>query len=538
MQQANIKGLGEIGLSFDLPPWSIPDNAWSRGKNVRAYHGRMRNFGGRTLNTTAPIELYGLVGFQTPTRETIWIEAGLAAVYAYDGTNHINLTRLSGPYTMNEYVDRWTGGVQGSLGFLCDGFADGPQQWTTIDTTVRLIDMAYDPAGAPGFQTWEELGYKAYAMRSFAGTIMAMNIRRQNTALPSTIQWCDFLSPGATQTNWVAGPAATAGEKALGETSGAIIDGQILRDDFIVYKEDSAYRGAFTGDASSPFIFTPLPEYVRLVNRGCIGVGEEFHILASRDDVHIFDGNTFRSLLEHRMREYYRDTMFPERLFTTFVSVLNKEQEVWICFPSQGNVGELKFPDRAIVWNYHDNTLSLTDLPQVRDMDEGVIVPDIDDTFDSIIPSDLSFDQDFNRFDESPFATSLDFMVGAHGTSLSVFGESPTDDGVARECIAERTGLILQDQSSGLRSIEASNRMREVRVHLEATSPIQIQFGGQTTPTGPVTWGTIHTFDPATQYHLNTRTMFKYFAYRILSNSPVEWSITRIEAAYKQVRRR
>jgi hypothetical protein len=238
------------------------------------------------------------------------------------------------------------------------------------------------------------------------------------------------------------------------------------------------------------------------------------------------------------MRDYYVTSMFPERLLTTFVATLPKEHEVWICFPTQGDVGELKSPDRAIVWNYHDDTMSITDLPQCRDMDQGVIIPDLEDFYDSILPADLTYDQDTLRYDESPFSTALDFMVGAHGQSLSVFGEEPTDDGTPRECIAERTGLVLKDEKSGMMSVDAIHRVRTARLYIQSTQPIAVQLGGQNNPAGSVFWDPEQMFDPATQSYLKFRPAGRYFGYRVRSNADVKWSITDIEFEYHRLRRR
>lgn len=537
MPQIKISKLGEIGISSDLPPSAIPVNAFSFGKNLRAFHGRARNFGGHDVVTTAPIEPYSLFTIQTPGRETYWIEAGLTAVYVYDGTNHTDISRLAVPYTTNEYVDRWTGGIQGTLAAL-NNTADGPQQWTTINVGTRLIDMMYDPQAAPGSQTWQELGYRAYAMRPYQSFLIGLGITRGATQLPALVQWSESISPGATQVDWVQRATNSAGERYLGATTGNIVDGAALRDDFIIYKEDSAHRMSFTGDANNPFIFERLPDYVRLINRGCIGQAEEFHVLASRDDVHIYDGNNFRSLLNHSLREFYINTMFPERLLTTFVSVLPKEHEVWICFPSVGG-SATKSPDRAIVWNYEDNTLSLTELPEVRDLDQGVVVPQIDDSFDSEVPVDLIFDEDLLRFDQTPFTSALDFLIGAHGTNISIFGEVPTEEGKPRECIAERTGIVLPDPDGGMNSVGRQYQLTEARPYMEATGQVYFQLGVQDAHNGPIAWTPEQTFDPRTQSHLRFRTdVGAYAAYRIRSDSAIDWNLTELEIGYEPIRRR
>ena len=545
MPQVKISQLGQFGVINDPPRYSLPPNALSDGQNVRLNNGRIANFGGRELATSPdagnpgdPIEAYGLFLVQSPDRKTLWVEAGLSKVYVFDGTaTHADITRASGDYTMDEYFGRWTGGVQQTMGALCNGHFDAPQMWQQINTTTPLVDMVYDPGGTPGVdKSWADLSYTAYAMRPYKNTFFALNLKRGATDLPSTVQWCDFIAPGATETDWVPRATNSAGEVSLGESTGNIIDAAPLRDDLIIYKEDAVFRCSFTGIGADPFQFQRLPDYVRIINRGCIGVASEFHVLASRDDVVVFDGNTFRSILSDRMREYYQTRMFSERLFTTFVSIFNAENEAWICFPVSDNAGVVKHPDLAIVWNYKNDTISLTDLPQCRDMDQGLIVGDIPDTFDSL--PDIPFDDDTARFDETPFDQARDNLAGAHSTEVSIFGRVATDNGTPRLCIAERVGLVLTDPKHGYQSTDRVHTLRAIKPYIQSTGPVEIQLGAQASSGSPVMWEPIQSFDPQTQEELQFRATGRYFSWRVRSEANVEWELSDMEFEYRLRRKR
>ena len=544
MPQIKISQLGQFGVINDPPRYSIPPNALSDGQNIRLNSGRISNFGGREKVTTPdaanpgdPIEVYGLFLFQAPNRDTLWVEAGLNKVYVYTGLpTHSDITRLSGDYAMAEYTGRWTGGIQQTMGVLCNGHSDAPQMWKEVSQTVPLEDMIYDINGTPGAdKTWADLDYTAYAMRPFKNTFFALNLRRAGAEFPSTVQWCDFIAPGAVETDWVPRADNSAGEVSLGESTGNIIDAAPLRDDLIIYKEDAVFRCSFTGIANDPFQFQRLPDYVRIINRGCIGVAGEFHVLASRDDVVIFDGNTFRSILSDRMREYYQTRMFPEQLFRTFVTIFNAENEAWICLPTTGNVGESKSPDLAIVWNYKNDTISLTDLPQVRDMDQGLIVGDIPDAFDD---DTLTIDDDTARFDQSPFERARDSLAGAHGTEISIFGRIPTDNSTPRVCVAERLGLTLTDPKHGYPSTDRVHTLRAIKPYIQSTGPVDIQVGAQTSAGAPVLWESVQPYNPSTQEELQFRSTGRYFAWRIRSEANVEWNLTDLEFEYQLRRKR
>ena len=539
MPTVRISGIGEVGIESDRPPFDLPDNAITRGYNVRPYHGRLTNFPGYQTYATPPIEPYGLFGFEGfSTPQLIWVQGGLQKVYVYDGSTHTNITRQVAAadvdYTMDEYLDRWTGGVQNTLGFLCNG-KDSPQQWDKVDPGTKLRDMLYDPQGTAGSQTWGELNNRAYSMRPFSGTIFAMNINRGATELRSTVQWCDFIPPNTTSPDWVPRTSNSAREVSLGETLGACIDGAPLRDDFIVYKEDACYRATFVNDANMPFRFQRMPEYVRILERGCVAVARELHVVMAPEDIYAFDGNRFRSILDRKMREYYNARLWPERAGNAFAVTQVPEKEVWCCFTSPGETGQLKSPDEAIVWNYDNGQLGHTTLPNVRAMASGVLGPPIQDNFDD--PPDIPFDDDTLRFDASPYTPAISWLVGAHldnsTSTLSAFSQFATDNGTPKLCQAERIGLVMPDPMTGLRQLERVYRFKALRPYMTSTGPVQVSLGTQRTPNDAVNWSPLKTFDPSTQAYVNFRTSGRLAAWRIQSQANVLWELTGMGIDYE-----
>lgn len=545
MPVARISGLGDAGIISDVPPFDIPDNALSNGFNVNAHHGRLTNSPGYQSYATPPVEVYGLFGFEGfSTPQLIWVEGGLAKVYVYDGTSHTNITRQTAAvdvdYTMDEYIDRWTGGVMNGFGFLCNG-KDSPQQWDKVDPSTKLRDMVYDPNGTLGVdQTWEDLTYRAYAMRAFSGTILAMNITRGAVELPATVQWANFIPPGTTAPDWVPRTTNSAREVSLGSTLGAILDGQPLRDDFIIYKEDACFRCTFVNDANAPFRFERQPQHVRILNRGCVAVARETHIVMAPEDIYIFDGNTFRSILDRRRREFYNAMLAPERLFNAFAVTQTADKEVWCCFSTPGDGVATKSPDRAIVWNYEDDTIGDTSLPQVRAMDPGILGPPIVDNFDS--PPDISFDQDTLAFDGSPYTPAISWLVGAHldgsTSTLSAFGQIVTENGTPKLCQAERIGLVMQDPNTGIRTMDKVHRFQALRPYLTSTGPVEISLGTQMQPNGPVKWLPYKVFDPERQDQVDFRASGRLAGWRLRSQTGIEWELTGMGFDYEPVRNR
>ena len=169
-------------------------------------------------------------------------------------------------------------------------------------------------------------------------------------------------------------------------------------------------------------------------------------------------------------------------------------------------------------------------------MDSGIIIPEQADAFDD--PPDIPFDDDVRRFDTTAFQQVIEFPVGAYGTNVAAFTESATDNGEARECIAERQGLILVDEETGIRSTDATHMLREIRPSIDSTSPVYVQVGAQSSTKSPIFWEPEQLFDPQTQDRLKFRATGKYFAYRVRSRANVVWSLSEMELEYFRRTRR
>ena len=101
---ANLAG----GLNADLSPEELGPGFWSVTWNMRFADGYASRFGGMTQAFATPvITPYYITPYATTTAR-FWIHAGLAAIYADDGTTRTNITGLAIP--TGGIDDRWTGG--------------------------------------------------------------------------------------------------------------------------------------------------------------------------------------------------------------------------------------------------------------------------------------------------------------------------------------------------------------------------------------------------------------------------------------------
>jgi len=114
MSIITIPSAGQYGLIADQPPQELPINAWSSVSNTRFLDGSATRVSGEIGIFAAPaITPYFVAPFGTTTKR-YWIHAGIAAVYADDGTTRTDIT---GPALTGAIDDRWTGGTLNGVFF-------------------------------------------------------------------------------------------------------------------------------------------------------------------------------------------------------------------------------------------------------------------------------------------------------------------------------------------------------------------------------------------------------------------------------------
>ena len=222
-----IKQLGQYGIVKDVLPYNLPDNAFSDGENVRAYEdsiekclGHIDAFSSQEVGGIA-VDPYWITSIVQGS-DAYWMYAGSSSVWATDGVQQANLTRISGPYSMNTDYG-WTGGVMGGVIFL-NNHVDAPQQWVSPSAlNTPLTDLSNWPANAT-----------CGSLRSFKQFMIAMDYTNgAGTRFPRLIKWSNSASFNSVPSTWdETDDTQDAGEYELADTAGTILDGSELRDAF------------------------------------------------------------------------------------------------------------------------------------------------------------------------------------------------------------------------------------------------------------------------------------------------------------------
>ena len=347
MGRIEFHNLGQVGLISDIPGHQLIPEAWTTARNVRFQDRNVRKFFGHQPVLSTPETPPGFILNVPAVATSFWLYASLAEVWAYDNGVHTELTRASGDYITASY-EQWNGGILGGIPILNNG-VDPPQYWINLSVGTPLDDLDNWPANV-----------LARVVRPYGPFLVALNITDGSSLYPHMIWWSHPADPGSIPVSWdYTDPVFDAGRRELTDVEGGVIlDGLMLRNKFMIYKENSTHWMQYTGGqfvmtsdmflASSGILTTRC---VALIDRG------QRHFVATGDDLIVHNAQSAESVLDGRLRKTLQRDIDTTAYPTSFCFHNAPQREAWFCYPENGAT----FPSKALVWNYQYNTLQFRD---------------------------------------------------------------------------------------------------------------------------------------------------------------------------------
>ncbi len=503
---------GAVGILSGVPPHEVPQGAWTAGQNARMVDGAVHKFLGYQQVFNPPsVAPYWLLRTKTATAY-YWLYASLTKVYVTDGAAHFNITRQTASvdvdYTATS-LRRWNGGVLGGIPILNNG-VDDPQMWNPVGTGQRLQLLSNWPAST-----------KAEIIRTFKNYLVALDITKGSTRYARMIKWSHAADPGAVPSSWnEADPAVDAAESELSETSDLLVDCKPLRDFNVVYKEGTTWAMQYIGP---PYIFrfSRLFGEFGLLTRDCAAEFFGKHFVVSRDDIVVHDGQVAQSIFIKPERKKMAAALFGSidttNLNRCFVVRLLSKSEVWFCYPEAGAT----YCNKALIWNWRRDTLSIRDLPNVNFMRDGIISEGATTTWDA--DSD-TWNSDTTLWDQAAYsAANAELLAaGTNDTRLYRFDITDQGNGVDFTSYVERTQIPLGEKRLG---VTQRYFIKEVWPRMTGSGPVNVYVGGQESITAGVTWAGPFVFDPATDKRVMCSVNTPLPAIRFESTGNVSWTL-------------
>ena len=282
-------------------------------------------------------------------------------------------------------------------------------------------------------------------MKAFRSFLITLNVSKAGINYPRLVKWSTEAGIQTTPTSWDETLATVdAGEFELADTKGDILDGLQLRDTFMIYKEDSIYSMQYVG---TPFIFSfrQISPTIGAIAKNCVAEYPGGHAIFGNGDFYINDGRTIKPILPPKLRSYVFNTIDGEAISKSFVVADYGRSEILFCFGQDGGVtGQ---PDRAIVWNWNQNTFTIRDLPGLGHIGYGNILdPNVMTTWGAMT---------------SPLAVAVTSTsdVGAIVTVDDASSFEPSGDIIINDeqmTYTSRTGTVLTISARGVNSTTAA----------------------------------------------------------------------------------
>lgn len=521
-----IENAGEIGIVKDIAPWQLPTNAFSDGNNVRMTpQGAVEKCEGySSVMATVPIAPYHIVNLQVGATN-YWIVAGLAKIYVHNGSSWTDITRTSGDYSATA-AENWTSTIIGGVLVLTNG-VDDPQFWALSSgvpsTSTKMADLTNWPAST-----------ECKAMRGFKSFLIAMNVTKSSVPYTTLVKWSTEAGIHSPPASWSESDATVdAGEYTI-QSKTPILDGLPLHDTFMIYTEDSVWAMQYVG---TPFIFSfrQLTDEQGALSKNCVKAFSGGHFILANGDLLLNNGQTVQSILPHKLRDYLFNYIDGEQYKKSFVTADYARTEMLAVFPSADTTSNQC--DKAIIWNWTNNTFSIRDVPDLADIGYGVVTDETAlSTWAAATPTWSSVTGHWAQ----NWDAVENVLLFASPTDTKLYRDSVgnKEDTTTMTSYIERTGLALTEQNAPDQSTVKRIKAVWPKLEINNSNSINVYVGTQNSTEDPVSWKGPFEFNPDTQSKVSCRATGKFYGVKFESTTDMDWKLHGFEVEVENAGRR
>lgn len=498
---------GSKGLNKDLTTHDLGDQFVTDALNVRFREDCAELFGGYSEQyeppTVAPYHVQPV--YVGTTRYLIY--ASKAKVYVVNGSTHTNITRQSVGVDVDYSADEtilWNGGVLNGIPILNNG-VDLPQMWNPVGTTTKLAALS----------NWDT-DLLAKVIRPYKYYLVALSITdtsaTPDAVYPHRVLWSHSATAGTVPASWDTTDATKdAGEYDL-DGEDHLVDGLQMGDNFILYKKRSTYMMSHIG-GDKIMRFQRLYTEAGAMSQDCVVDLDGAHVVLGVSDLYIHSGQGVQSLLTRTVRRWLFDNIDAEYYERSFLAKSVHTNEILVCFPQVGSSS----CDRALVWNYKDNTFAVRELPNVRAAANGAIEASLTNSWSSSTATWETVTGVWSTASSVPDEQRL-IMASPTNTKLYLFESTQKANGSYIKGRMERTGLSLgvPEQRKLIKGVRP-------RLHSRSDAVVYISIGTSEDVYGTYTWTAPQAFTIGTDFKLDLFASGRYFGYRITSASAMDW---------------
>lgn len=492
-----IRQLGERGINADQPAYELAINEFSAGKNVRFANGAAQ-----TMPAAADIETLA----EPPVWGAGWIAGGIPQLayasatdlYVRESGSFVNRTN-SADFPSGYSGSDWHSEIWGESAIFNNG-TDAPQILEPADTDFKALP------------NWPST-LRADVVRGYKSFLVALGITENGVDYPNTVRWSTEAEPGQVPATWdVTDLSALAGANPVDSGASRLVDCAPLGGANILYSNDATYLMQFIG-GNDVFAFDKLFDQ-GIIARDALASFGKFHFVVGSTELYVHDGSSARPIAHRRVNKtFYAELGQRDRVRCV---ANHKTKEVWVYY-STGSSGPA---NRALVYNWLDDTFTFTDLPSVECMLFAPKQGSVTTWSDLSGYSWKDLTQSWGELADTAYYPVMYYLSNTSLLESDFLNTSLNTQSV----YLERTGIDMDDF---LRAPAKQWKLiREVVPQIEGTGQVRITVGGSDTPMGQVRWQSPQVFDVDTGLKVDCMVKARYLAIKIESVSAGFWRLT------------
>lgn len=487
------------GIIIDVPPYEVADEFWTEGNNVTARESFIERIKGYRdaygdASNDLSADVWHLLNARTNTTN-YWFWLGDDSVHMQEASNTFDVTPTSWsavdqPYQLNTTLLNGIAVVNNGLNTPC---------YYAGDTAVPL----------PVLPNWPT-GTTARFIIAFKFHLFAFDIVAPGGDFQEQMLWSDAAEPGAIPSTWTAAAGNEAGDAILADTPGPIMTAAPMRGSLLVYKRSSTYAVDYVGGNDIYSVRTLFSSFGALTRRAVADLNGQ-HFVVADGDIVLTDGTNKSSPAQGKMKEFLFTQLDQNNYENLFVIYNRSKNDVWVCFPEQGNT----FCTKALVYHVSTDTFSVRDLPQATHAAIGVVNDTtLSNTYDNATGT---FDAAVGPFNQVNFSLAEEALLVGYTNKVRQYD---TQDLVEIESYVAKTGIHF-----GL-----PERIKAVkRVHVRHTGTVRVSIGSQMTAEGSITYSDETTLEEGEQIANIIAPHGRYIAIRIRGEGSDPWSVSGVE---------
>jgi hypothetical protein len=386
---------------------------------------------------------------------------------------------------------------------------DTPQMWPL---TSGAPDLTYP---MKELENWPAASTYCKSIVGFRSFLVGFNWQIGGIDYPSLVKWSNEASAYSPPSSWdEALPDLNCGEYELTDSPGPIIDAMPMGDTLQIYKSDSIVMQTWIG---SPFIFSfkTLSPNIGLLAKNCVAAFDQGHFFIGNSDCYWNNGQTVQALLPNKMRRAMFDNINGDNASKCFATADYNRSEMIAAFPED----EATFCNKALIWNWKENTFSLRDLPDLSDIAMGVSQITAGETWDDHTEI---WNDSAGMWGAEQYGNVLNNLVFCSPSNIKLYRDNygQKEDTTNMTSYVERTGLTLGDQSS-------VKHVRAIwpKIDITGDNTINVYVASQMSPEGSIKWTGPIAFNPNTQSKVSCRNSGKYFGVKFETATDVDWKL-------------